>query len=289
MVLRRADIACFVANWQDKASNLRHIAKTLNIGLDALVFADDNPFERNLVRQELPEVQVPEMPEDPAFYARTIADPGYFESLAVTDEDRERTGQYRANAERERLRAASLDGGTDMEGYLRRLDMELIARPFDAIGLARIVQLINKTNQFNLTTRRYTEAEVRALMAEASVAAYQFRLTDRFGDNGIIAILIGQLDGTDLAIDTWLMSCRVLGRQVEEACLHVMVEAARALRARRLVGQYLPTAKNEMVRELYPRLGFTLVETREDGGTRWALPLAGYDRKAVVMRVNVAG
>jgi FkbH-like protein len=282
MVLRRKDIACFVANWQDKASNLRHIAKTLNIGIDSLVFADDNPFERNLVRQELPEVQVPELPEDPSFYASTIAEAGYFESLAVTDEDRERTGQYRANIERDELKASA----TDMDGYLRGLGMELIVRPFDGIGLSRIIQLINKTNQFNLTTRRYTEADIRAVMSDPKVVTYQLRLTDRFGDNGIIAILIGRIDHGALVLDTWLMSCRVLGRQVEEACLNVMVDAARTLGAERIVGDYIPTAKNGMVAELYPRLGFTLVSSGETG-TRWELALDGYEKKPVIMQVSI--
>ena len=288
MVLKRKDIACFVANWQDKAGNLRHIAKTLNIGLDSLVFADDNPFERNLVRQELPEVQVPELPEDPSFYASTIAAAGYFESLAVTEEDRERASQYRANIEREQLKTSA----TDMEGYLRGLAMELIVRPFDSVGLARIVQLINKTNQFNLTTQRYTEADVRAMMSDPGVAAYQFRLTDRFGDNGIIAILIGRMNSENaLVMDTWLMSCRVLGRQVEEACLNVMVDAARSLGAARVVGVYRPTAKNEMVRTLYERLGFTLKQPEgaagDAGEIQWTLELAGYEKKPVIMLVTM--
>ncbi len=286
MVLKRKDIACFVANWQDKASNLRYIAETLNIGLDSLVFADDNPFERNLIRQELPAVQVPELPDDPSLYVTTLAEGGYFESLNVTQEDRERVSQYLANVEREQLRASA----TDMEGYLRGLRMELIVRRFDLIGLSRIVQLINKTNQFNLTTRRYTEADVRAIMSDPTAVAYQFRLTDRFGDNGIIAILIGRLNtAMDLHIHTWLMSCRVLGRQVEEACLNVMVDAGVQLGAARILGEYVPTAKNEMVRELYRRLGFTLVETRVDGSTEWSLNFAGYEKQPISMQVTLVG
>jgi FkbH-like protein len=159
MVLRLKDIACFVANWQDKATNLRAIAKALNIGLDSLVFADDNPFERNLVRQELPEVAVPELPEDPALYADAVAEAGYFEGLTVTGEDTVRAQQYQANAERERL----LEGTTDMTAYLRGLEMRMVWAPFDTVGMSRIAQLINKSNQFNLTTRRYTQDEVAAM------------------------------------------------------------------------------------------------------------------------------
>ena len=287
MVLKCGDIACFIANWQDKASNLRSIAQRLNIGLDALVFADDNPFERNLVRQELPEVAVPELPEDPAFYAQTIADGGYFEAFAVTEEDRERGRQYQASLAREELRA----GATDLEGYLRGLDMELIVRRFDAVGIPRITQLINKTNQFNLTTCRYTEQEVGAMAADENVIPLQFRLLDRFGDNGTVAVLIGKHVADAIELDTWLMSCRVLGREVEQACLNAMGTAARATGAARLTGLYRPTAKNSMVSDLYARLGFTLVpagaeDVGDAGATRWELLLEHWRPAPVVMRVQ---
>jgi FkbH-like protein len=269
MLLRRQHISCFVANWDDKATNLRLIARQLNIGTDALVFADDNPFERNLVRQELPEVAVPELPEDPAGFVGCIAAAGYFEGLSVTNEDQERVNQYRANAEREQLREAT----TDMGAYLQSLRMELHCSPFDQIGLQRIVQLINKTNQFNLMTRRYTDAEVQAVMADPAALHLQFRLQDRFGDNGVIAIVIGRLDSErQLVIDTWLMSCRVLGRQVEAATLSVVARRAGAMGATALRGAYRPTAKNEMVRDHYPKLGFDELE-QQDGETRWVLPL----------------
>jgi FkbH-like protein len=287
MVLKRSDIACFIANWQDKASNLRSIAQRLNIGLDALVFADDNPFERNLVRQELLEVAVPELPGDPAFYAQTIADAGYFEALTLTEEDLQRGGQYQATLARDELRV----GATDLESYLQGLDMELIVRPFDPVGIPRITQLINKTNQFNLTTRRYTEEEVRAMAADEDVISLQFRLLDRFGDNGTIAVLIGKRAGNTIELDTWLMSCRVLGRGVEQACLNTMGAAARAMGAARLTGLYRATAKNGMVSELYARLGFTLVpasaaDPREEGTTRWELLLDDWQPGPVVMRVQ---
>jgi FkbH-like protein len=287
MVLKSSDIACFVANWQDKASNLRAIAKRLNIGLDGLVFVDDNPFERNLVRQMLPEIAVPELPEDPSFYAQTVADAGYFEALTLTEEDRERAGQYQANLVREELRT----GATNLEGYLRGLEMHLIVRRFEAVGIPRITQLINKTNQFNLTTRRYTEEEVRAMMADADVIPLQFRLLDRFGDNGTIAVLIGRRIHDAIDVDTWLMSCRVLGRDVEQACLNVMCALARAAGASRLTGLYRPTAKNAMVSELYARLGFTLVpagagDAAGAGTTHWELLLDGWQPATVAMRVQ---
>jgi len=273
MALKRSDIAAFAINWSDKAGNIRAIAAELNIGLDALVFVDDNPFERNLVRQELPMVAVPEVGEDPVGFIAAIADAGYFEALAVTDEDRERTAQYHGNRAREALRSSA----TDLEGYLRGLEMRLVWRPFDRIGLARTVQLINKSNQFNLTTRRYTEAEVLAVMDDPDAFGLQLRLTDRFGDNGVIAIVIGRRAGDrDLMIDTWLMSCRVLGRQVEEATLDLVARHAKLLGARRLIGEYIPTKKNGMVKDHYAKLGFTVMETTPAGGSRAVLDLHGF-------------
>ncbi len=252
MLLRRADIACFKANWSDKATNLRAIAQELNIGLDSLVFVDDNPFERNLIRQELPMVAVPELNDDPASYAATIADAGYFESVTISKEDLSRAAQYQAN----QARAAERGAATDLPAYLRGLEMRLIWKTFDRLGLSRIVQLINKTNQFNLTTKRYTEAEILDVMADDRAFGLQLRLLDRFGDNGIIAIVIGRLTGTDCQIDTWLMSCRVLGRGVEAATLNLIAAQAAAMGAERLIGTYIPTAKNAMVADHYQKLGF---------------------------------
>ena len=281
MLLRREHISCFVANWDDKASNLRQIAKRLNIGTDSLVFADDNPFERNLVRQELPEVAVPELPEDPAGFAACIAAAGYFEALSITHEDQERLNQYRANAEREQLREST----TDMEAYLQSLRMELHCAPFEAIGLPRIVQLINKTNQFNLMTRRYTDTEVQAVMSDPTALHLQFRLVDRFGDNGVIALIIGKLDDErNLIIDTWLMSCRVLGRQVEAATLNVIAKRAREMGAITMIGAFRPTPKNEMVRDHYPKLGFDQLVTG-NGETRWILPLDRFRTAPVSMSI----
>jgi len=273
MVLKMQDIACFVANWSDKASNIRQIAEQLNIGIDSLVFADDNPFERNIVRRELPMVAVPELPEDAAFYGRCLSDAGSFEALQVTTEDFERGGQYRANLERENLRTSH----TDLAGYLRSLDMELRWQPFDAVGLQRIVQLINKTNQFNLTTRRYTERDVQSIMDNAGAVTLQLRLVDQFGDNGIIGIVIGKPEGDTMVLDTWLMSCRVLGRQVEEATINLVVAEAKRLGSARLLGEYLPTKKNNMVRDHYQKLGFQCLSSDAGGASRWSLDLAQYE------------
>ncbi len=281
MVLRRKDIACFVANWTDKATNLRSIAERLNIGLDSLVFVDDNPAERRLVRSELPMVAVPELPEDPADYARTVADAGYFEAVDLTAEDRERTELYRANAQREAARAASTDIGAFLDG----LGMELYASSFDVAGLKRIAQLMNKTNQFNLTTKRYTEADVLAMVRNESAVTLQLRLTDIHGDNGVIGLMVAYRNGRALEIDTWLMSCRVLGRGVEAATLNLLAERAAEMGCTSLIGEYRATAKNSMVRDHYGNLGFALLEGAEDGITRWELPLAAYEPQPTHMKI----
>ena len=278
MVLKQPDIACFVANWTDKAANLREIARRLNIGLDSLVFADDNPAERAIIRRELPMVQVPELPEDPTGYGACLAEAGYFEALRVTKEDLARAGQYQENLARE----GSASSATDLPGFLRSLEMRAVWSRFDRVGLARIVQLINKTNQFNLTTRRVNEEQVAALIDDAEALTVQVRLLDRFGDNGIIAIVAGARDpGTaGIRLGTWLMSCRVLGRGMEEETLNLVVAEALRLGATHLIGEYRPTAKNGMVREHYARLGFSLVQQEADGATTWRLDLADFAPRA---------
>jgi FkbH-like protein len=284
MVLRTKDIACFVANWTDKAANLRSIAKQLNIGLDALVFVDDNPSERELIRRELPMVAVPEMPEDPAAYAATLAAAGYFEGLRTTEEDHSRCKLYQTNAQRDQLRETA----TDIGSYLESLHMTMTATPFDSLGLTRITQLINKTNQFNLTTQRMTEAEVAARMSDPKMVTLQVRLADRFGDNGTIAVLMARMcPSKEAMIETWLMSCRVLGRKVEEACLNVLAEICAARGMKRLIGAYRPTEKNSMVREMYSALGFERIEMEETGATRWMLPLEGFQPRPVPIQVEL--
>ena len=275
MLLKRKDIACFVANWNDKPSNIRSIARQLNLGLDALVFVDDNPFERGVVRRELPMVSVPELPEDPALYAARISDAGYFEAVTLTGEDFMRTSIYRANAERESLLAAA----SDVPSYLKTLNMKLHAKAFDKIDIQRVNQLINKTNQFNLTTVRYTEQGVAALIGDNDTITIQARLTDRFGDNGIIAVIIARRSDQDKAsyrIDSWLMSCRVLGRQVEEACLNLLVVNVIRKGAKFLIGLYRETSSNMIVKDLYERLGFELVSYNGSNSSDWRLELAAY-------------
>jgi len=250
MVLRERDIAVFMANWKSKDENLREIAAALNIGLDAMVFVDDNPAERSRVRQRLPEVEVVDLPADPALYVSALSRLALFETLAITGEDRQRTASIRENLERKTLESTA--GSVD--DYLAQLDIKVQLAPFDEANLPRIVQLINKTNQFNLTTRRRADAEVRALLA-AGAYTQAMRTSDRFGDSGLTGVLIAIPEGGGLRVDTWLMSCRVLGRRLEEAMFAALVRYAAENHYTHITGEYIPTAKNSQVADLYTRLG----------------------------------
>jgi len=277
MLLKRSDIAAFLANWEDKAANLRQIAGQLNIGVDSLVFVDDNPAERARIRQSLPMVAVPELPADPAHYVRCLADAGYFESVAFTGDDTRRAEQYSANASREALREAS----QNMDDFLRGLEMSVTFGPFRPVDLARVAQLIGKTNQFNLTTRRHSLDDVLRFTCADGCLTLQFRLVDKFGDNGLVSVMIltPDTEAPDLLeIDTWVMSCRVFGRQLEQEAMNIAVEAARGMGVRAFRGDYIPTPKNGVVRELYPKLGFTQApQAAPDAGvTRWILNLSDY-------------
>lgn len=269
MALREEHIAVFQANWIDKAANIRAIADELSLGLSSFVFMDDNPAERAIVRQRLPEVAVPELPEEPALYTRILAASGYFEATGYSSEDASRATFYRDNARR----ATLLEASGDLDSYLASLDMEIRFSPFDSVGGDRIVQLINKSNQFNLTTRRYTAIEIAAIAAAPQGATLQVRLSDRFGDNGMISTVILRLIDSDIwAIDLWLMSCRVLGRRVEDAVLNEICRLARLQGIAWLEGVYIPTDRNMMVRDHYARLGFEPMGQDETGQTRWRWP-----------------
>jgi FkbH-like protein len=268
MLLKLEHIAVFQANWNDKATNIQAIAEELSLGLDSMVFLDDNPAERGLVRKLLPQVAVPELPEDPAYYARTLAAAGYFEAVAFANEDLKRAGFYQDNAKRASLQKQV--GGVD--AYLASLDMTITFQPFDATGRARIVQLINKSNQYNLTTRRYTDPEVTAAENDPEVFTLQARLADIFGDNGMISVVICRpAEAGAWEIDTWLMSCRVLGRKVEHMVLREVLRHANAAGIHKLIGIHRPTDRNKLVADHYARLGFTKVGEEESGSTRWEL------------------
>jgi FkbH-like protein len=284
MVLREQHISVFQANWREKSANIEAIASTLGLGLDAMVFLDDNPVEREQVRQALPLVAVPELPNDPAWFTRVLMGAGYFEAITFSNEDRQRAAFYEANARR----AEIIDASPNLRDYLQSLESVLAASPFDGVSRSRVAQLINKTNQFNLTTKRCTEGEIASFENESGHITLQARLKDRFGDNGIISAVIGRIETSDLHIDTWVMSCRVLNRYTEYALCNVLVGEARSRDLKRIIGRYRPTTKNGMVKDLYGELGFTVMEERDDE-TLWCLALDDYKPHDVPMAVQIHG
>ena len=285
MLLRRDDIACFVANWNDKAENLSAIAGQLNIGLDSLVFVDDNPAERARIRSALPMVAVPELPDDPAGYVRALAGHGYFEAVSFTREDSQRAASYAANSQREALRGSA----QSMDDFLRGLEMRVAHGPVSALELERATQLINKTNQFNTTGRRYLAQEVAQLAADDANITLQFRLSDRLGDSGLVSVMVLRAAGPDigeLEIDTWVMSCRVFGRQLEDEAMNIAVEHARSRGVKALRARYVPTERNGVVSGLFRNLGFEPADDGEaEGPSVWCLPVAAYaPRRTFIQR-----
>jgi FkbH-like protein len=280
MVLKEEDFAVFVANWNPKPDNIKYIKEVLNIGLDSMVFLDDNPFERHLVRQSLPEVVVPELPEDPADYVRALSELNLFEATAFSEEDKGRAQQYRENAQRQ-LMATSF---TNLSEYLRSLEMAVEVRRFDEFHLPRIVQLIQRSNQFNLTTRRYNQVECAAMMRDSQGCMPLYvRLSDRLGDSGLISVVICKLQRPVMIVDEWLMSCRVLGRGVEQYTMNYVVEFARRHGFDTIVGTYIPTAKNGMVKEFYRQFGFEQRGTDGAGVSTWCLDVCSYEMQETYM------
>ncbi len=288
MLLREDDIAVFQANWIDKAANMRAIADMLGVGIDSLVLMDDNPAERAQVRVEEPTVAVPELPDDPALYSRTLLEAGYFETVSFTSDDKKRAGQYQANTQRRVL----LESSSDQYSFLQSMEMVIEFAPFDEIGLSRITQLINKSNQFNLTTQRYTEREVLGMSQDSNLLTLQIRLNDKFGDNGMISVVIcrREEEAGCWSIDTWLMSCRVLNRRVEEAVLDQLVLQLLNRGGKTLIGIYKPSGRNELVRDHYENLGFNKIEAygnSQDHDTFWRLDLAAHEERQPPMSVVV--
>ncbi len=282
MVLKEEHFVSFKANWEPKGVNIINIARELDLGLDSLVFADDNPAEIENVRQMAPEVETILLGPDPSTFIKKLQDSRCFDQLSLTSEDRSRTEQYRNEAGRRVL----LQQAVDMDSYLKSLGMSAQIRPFDAVDMPRIAQLINKSNQFNLTTIRRTEAELNELVSDSRYRGFSVRLTDRFGDHGLISVVICSIDpDSTLTIDTWLMSCRVLKRQVEEEVLNAIAELARQNGCDRIAGTFRPTAKNSMVKGLFPSLGF---EAIEDGCAedRYHLPISNLRPRKTFIKVE---
>jgi FkbH-like protein len=280
MVLRREHFVSFKANWRPKSDNIREIAQELNLGLDSFVFVDDNPAEVDIVRQFAPEVTCILLGSDPSLYSAQIQDSRLFEAFSITAEDVQRVEQYRQEGQRQALQT----NFTDMAAYLESLEMKGRIDEFRSVDVPRIAQLINRSNQFNVTTRRRTEAEVQLLLTDPTCCGFTIRLEDRFGDYGLIAVVIGRVDGETMQIDTWLMSCRVLKRQVEEETVNEMVRLARTRACRTIKGVYIPTKKNGMVRDLYDNMGFAVTYDGDDR-REFELDLLGYAQKETKIQV----
>ncbi|MDM4764889.1 HAD-IIIC family phosphatase [Pelomonas sp. SE-A7] len=270
MQLKPEQFAASQVHWEPKAESLKRIASQLNIGLEHMVFVDDNPVECEQVRLELPMVTVIQLPKRPEAYVDALLEEGLFDTLGLSDEDRRRGALYQQRAQAESMRAAS---GGSLEDYYRSLDMVLNVAPVDAASMARTAQLTQKTNQFNLTTFRYSEADVAERMADEGWLLLTVGVRDRFGDNGIVGIVMAQQQGDRLEIDTFLLSCRVIGRTVETAMLAQLCEAAAQRGLARLSGQLRPTAKNQPARDLFERHGFSKQSEDAEGNSRWQLDL----------------
>lgn len=281
MVLAADDIVSFRANWNPKPDNIRSIAEELNIGLDSIVFVDDNPAERELVRQTIPEVRVLELGDDPSQYPMLLSRSGWLETVSITAEDRQKSDQYLAN----RARANAQNSVVDYESYLVSLNQSAEIRSFEPADMDRIAQLINKTNQFNLTTQRMTRGEVETLASRKDAITASMRLTDKFGDNGLISVAAGLIKENVLTIDIWLMSCRVFKRGAEFALANHLMSVAALKGVTEVVGIYKPTKKNGLVADFYGELGFVKAGTDEQGNVTWRLHLAKY--RPIQVKIDV--
>lgn len=261
MLLRPHHFAALRINWQDKAQNLREIARELNIGIDAVAFIDDNPVERNRVRGEVPEVQVIELPADPMGYAQALRDWPVFERLTLSAEDRERGKMYAENRQRAELEQSA----GSLEDFYRGLKMEAEIATVTPETLARTAQLTQKTNQFNMTTRRYSEQQIQEMQADPAYSVYTLKVRDRFGDNGLVGIAIAKLEGEICEIDTFLLSCRVIGRTIETAIIAHIAEKAKQRGAKVVQGWFLPTKKNAPAKDFYVQHGFEIIRETEEG------------------------
>ncbi len=257
MVLSLSDISIFVANWDDKASNIKLIQESLNIGMDSIVFLDDNPFERNLVKERFPDIEVPDLPEDPSHWLTFLQRQNYFETASFTGGESDRTKLYQAEFERKKLE----QNFETIDDYLKSLEMIGEARPFEPVRYPRIAQLTQRSNQFNLRTIRYNVDEIERISEDSHFITLNFNLRDKFGDHGLVSVVIlEKKSDEELFVDTWLMSCRVLKRGMEEFIINHMVKTASDNGFKVILAEYLPTAKNHMVKDIYETMGFTRMQ-----------------------------
>ena len=277
MVLKLDDISVFIANWDNKADNIRQIQKVLNIGFDSMVFLDDNPFERNIVRENIPEICIPELPEDPAEYLEYLYNLNLFETISFSNEDTERTKLYLTEAKRVSVQ----EKFTNENDFLQSLSMVSDVQPFNKFNIPRVSQLSQRSNQFNLRTIRYTDAEVLNISQDKNHYTFSFTLDDKYGDNGLIcAIILKHLDEENIFIDTWFMSCRVLKRGMENFVLNTIVDFSKQKNYKYLIGEYVETAKNEMVKNHYSDLGFN------ENNFNWGLVITDYSLRETHIKIK---
>lgn len=286
-VLRPEDFIIIKANWETKSQNMAEIASTLNIGKDALVFVDDNPREREIIRQQIPEAAVPEMTNgealEPDRFIRILDKNGYFEVISLSEDDQRRNEMYKANA----LRKSQEESFGDYTEFLKSLEMRGSILGFDAVHFSRIAQLTNKSNQFNLTTKRFTQAQIEQIAGNPGYITLYGRLSDKFGDNGVVSLIVGRIKGKEVHVELWLMSCRVLKRNMEFAMMDTLVERCQKKGIQRIIGYYYPTAKNAMVKDFYGLQGFTKIKEEESGNTIWQFDIKeNYEKKNNVITVN---
>jgi len=269
-VLKLGDIAVFVANWETKVDNIRYIQSVLNIGFDSMVFIDDNPFERNIVRDNIPGLEVPELPEDPSEYLLYLQELNLFETTSVSGEDDLRTQQYQQEA----IRRTFEKSFSNEDEFLLSLGMTSDVKPFDNYAIPRVAELTQRSNQFNLRTIRYTENNISLISFDQDYITFSFTLKDKFGDHGLVSLIIlKKINADDLFIDTWIMSCRVLKRTMEQFVLNQIVQRGQADGFMQIIGEYIPTSKNSMVRSFYPEIGFHPYNGKENF---WALDIINY-------------
>lgn len=275
------DFACIIANWENKDENIKHIAQRINLGLDSLVFIDDNPAEREIVRRNLPDVAVPQIQkiED---YIRIIDHSRFFEAALITQDDINRNEMYKANFEREEF----LRNFSSYDDYLKSLEMVATIRGFEPIYFDRIAQLCNKTNQFNLTTKRYSVAEIKEIAENDNYIHLYGTLQDKFGDNGLIGVIIGEKIKDELHIQLWLMSCRVFRRNMEYAMFDRLIEECLLRKIKYIHGYYYPTLKNRMVRDFYASIGFQKIREDDSGNTEWLFKVQEHTRLNEFIKVN---
>lgn len=277
MVLTMEDISVFVANWNNKADNIRYIQQILNIGYDSMVFLDDNPFERNMVRTNIPEITVPELPEDPAEYLIYLRKLNLFETASFTNEDIQRTEQYQEEAKREIEHSQYINEAD----FLKSLNMTALVESFNSFNTPRVAQLTQRSNQFNLRTIRYTEEDIQRIANDPDYLTLAFSLQDKYGDSGLISLVImKKISDNSLFIDTWIMSCRVLKRDMENFVLNKVVDLTVEKGFTKIIGEYIPSAKNSMVKDHYQNLGFKVIENN------WELLIDTYNQKECYIKTT---